>query len=74
VALDAVVVAEHADDAALRPGGGALVHVALGQHHHRMRGGEVQRHGEPCQAGADDHHSGQVNRKVFANGHRIKLR
>ncbi len=54
VRIDAVVVAEHADDAALRPGGGAFVELALGQHHHRAVLRHVQRHGQAGQAGADD--------------------
>ena len=33
--LDAVVGAQHADDAALGPGRGAFVQLALGQHDHR---------------------------------------
>jgi hypothetical protein len=35
VRFDAVVAAQHADDAALRPGGGAFLEFALGQHDHR---------------------------------------
>jgi hypothetical protein len=45
---------QHADDAALRPGGGGLVQFALGQHDHRQAVGQVQRDGQAGQAGTDD--------------------
>ena len=54
--VDAVVAAQHADDAALCPGGGALVQLALGQHHHRLRPGQVQGHRQPGEACAHDDH------------------
>ena len=38
VRIDAVVVAEHADDAALRPGRRAFVEPTFGQHHHLAMG------------------------------------
>ena len=55
VRVDAVVAAEHADDAALRPGRRGLVEVALGEHDDGVAVGQVQRHGQAGQAGADDH-------------------
>ena len=47
--LDAVVAAEHADDAALRPGRRRLVEVAFGQHHHGLLAapGAAPRSGRP---------------------------
>ena len=62
VRIDAVVVAEHADDAALRPGGGAFVELALGQHHHRPLLRHAQRHGQAGQAGTDDDDRGRIRR------------
>ena len=41
VRVDAVVAAQHADDAALRPCGGASDQVALGQHDHRPAPGQL---------------------------------
>ena len=52
--FDAVVTAQHADDAALRPSGSRLVEVAFGQHHHGLILRQAQGHGEAGQAGADD--------------------
>ena len=52
--LDAVVLAQHADDAALRPGRGAFVEAALGEHDYRHAVGQVQRDGEAGKAGPDD--------------------
>ena len=46
---------EHADDAALRPGGGALVEAALGKHDDGAVCGQVECDGQPGQPGADDH-------------------
>ena len=54
VRIDAVVLAEHTDDAALRPGGGTLVELALGQHHHLAVLRDAQCHRQAGQAGADD--------------------
>jgi hypothetical protein len=54
VGVDAVVGAEHADDAALRPRGRAFLQAALGQHDHAPPVGQVQRRAQPGQAGTDD--------------------
>ncbi len=54
VGADAVIVAQHADDAALRPGGGGFFQLAFGQHDDRLRLGQVQRHRETGQARAND--------------------
>ncbi len=45
-----------AADAALRPGGGAISQIALGQHGHRAMFGQVQCRGQP--GGARSHHDG----------------
>ena len=58
VQLDAVVVAEHADDAALGPGGRRLVEVALGEQDDRVPVGEVEGDGQAGEAGADDDDGG----------------
>ena len=62
VAGDAVVAAQHAHDAALRPGRGALVQLALGQHHHRQSLRQVQCHGQATETGADHDHRGRLAR------------
>ena len=49
-----VQVAQHADDAPLRPRGGALFQLALGEHHDRVALGHVEGHGQPGQPSADD--------------------
>ena len=54
VALDAVVVAQHGGDAALRVLGGALGRLALGEDHHRAVGGGLQGEGEPRDPAAED--------------------
>jgi len=60
MALDAVVAPQHADDAALRPGGGGLGQLALGQHHHGHPVGQMQGHRQTGQTGPDDHHRGRI--------------
>jgi hypothetical protein len=68
---DAVVAAQHADDAALRPRGGALVELALGQHDHRHAVGQAQCRGQATEAGAhhDDGRQRCRNRRVSV--HRV---
>jgi len=58
VRIDTVVVAEHADDATLRPGRGAFFEIAFGEHHHRLPLGQVQCHRQARQPRTDDHHRG----------------
>jgi hypothetical protein len=54
VGFDAVVAAEHAHDAALRPGGRAFGELALGDHHHGLILRQMQRDRESRQPGTDD--------------------
>ena len=54
VEVDAVVVAEHADDPALGPRRGRLVEAALREHDDRVPVGELEGHREPGEAGAHD--------------------
>jgi len=54
VRIDAVVGTEHADDAALRPGGCAFLRIALGKHDHAVPVSEVQGRGQAGEPGADD--------------------
>ena len=60
MAVDGVVAAQHADDAALGPGRGGLGQLALGQHDDGHGVGQVQGYGEAGQAGADDDDGGVV--------------
>ena len=52
--FDAVVAAQHADDAALGPGRSGFVHLALGQHDHGLRFCQMQGHGQASQPRTDD--------------------
>ena len=52
--LDAVVAAQHADNATLGPGRGSFVHLALGQHDHGLRFCQVQGHRQTSQPRTDD--------------------
>ena len=70
VRFDAVVAAQHADDAALRPRGGRFVEIALGQHDHRPLLGQVQRHRQASQPGSDDD-DGQAGRRGAFCGHGV---
>ncbi len=54
--IDAVVAAEHADDATLCPGGRGLVETALGQYDDVPAVGKLQCGRQAGKAGADDHH------------------
>ena len=58
VQLDAVVVAQHADDAALGPGRRGLVEAALGEQDDRVPVGEVEGDGQAGEAGPDDDDGG----------------
>jgi hypothetical protein len=54
MAVDAVVVAQYTDDAALSPGRCGFIGVALGQHDDPVSFGELQRHGEPRKSSTND--------------------
>jgi hypothetical protein len=56
VQIDAVVAAQHAHDAALRPGGGGLAERTFGQHHHPVIVGQIECHRQAGQPRADDDH------------------
>ncbi|MNS95363.1 hypothetical protein D3C72_1296190 [compost metagenome] len=71
VGVEAVARRQHGRDAALRPGAGAVVQRALGEHGHAVRGGQVQRGGEACEAAADNEDVEVANGGSHRRGNRL---
>ena len=74
VEIDAVVVAQHAHDAALGPRGGRLVEAALGEEDDRVPIGEMQGDGQAGDAGTDDDDGGRgggrgAHRRILRAAH-----